>query len=87
MSNNSVEGSFSSDHSCSNCSPSDKVGIQIKTDNKDLILSGLPVQDEFAPNSICFGCGPSRCYDVTLGALGCSFGSGFACHSYTSARY
>jgi len=60
MSNNSVEGSFSSDHSCSNCSPSDKVEIQIKTDNRNLILNGLPVQDEFAPNSICFGCGPSN---------------------------
>jgi len=60
MSNNSVEGSFSSDRSCSNCSPSDKVEIQIKSDNKNLILNGLPVQDEFAPNSICFGCGPSN---------------------------
>ena len=60
MSDNSVEDSFSSDHSCSNCSPSDKVGIQIKTDNKNLVLSGLPVQDGFAPNSICFGCGPSN---------------------------
>lgn len=60
MSNNSVAGSFSSEHSCSNCSPSEKVEIQIKTDNKNLILTGLPVQDEFAPNSICFGCGPSN---------------------------
>ena len=60
MSDNSVEDSFSSDHSCSNCSPSDKVDMQIKTDNKNLVLKGLPVQDEFAPNSICFGCGPSN---------------------------
>ena len=60
MSDNSVEDSFSSDHSCSNCSPSDKVDIKIKTDNKNLVFSGLPVQDEFAPNSICFGCGPSN---------------------------
>ena len=60
MSDNSAEGSFSSDHSCSNCNPSDKVEIQIKTDNKNLILNGLPVQDEYAPNSICFGCGPSN---------------------------
>ena len=60
MSGNSVEGTFSSDNSCSDCSTSDKVDIQIKTDNKNPILTGLPVQDEFAPNSICFGCGPSN---------------------------
>ena len=58
MSDNSVEDSFSSDHSCSNCSPSNEVDIQIKTGNKNLVLSGPSVQDEFAPNSICFGCGP-----------------------------
>ena len=60
MSGNSVEGTFSSDNSCSDCSSSDKVDIQIKTDNKNPILTGLPVQDEFASNSICFGCGPSN---------------------------
>ena len=60
MSNHSVESSFSSDHSCSNCSPSDNSGIKIKPDSKSPILKGLPVQDEFAPNSICFGCGPSN---------------------------
>ena len=60
MSNHSVEGSFSSGNSCSTCSPSDKVDIQIKSDNKSQILNDLPVQDEFAPNSICFGCGPSN---------------------------
>ena len=60
MSNHSVEGSFSSGNSFSTCSPSDKVDIQIKSDNKSQILNDLPVQDEFAPNSICFGCGPSN---------------------------
>ena len=60
MSNHSVEGSFSSDNRCSTCSPSDKGDIQIKSDNKNQILTGLPVQDEFAPSSICFGCGPSN---------------------------
>ena len=60
MSDRSVEGSFISDHSCSNCSPSDNVDIETKTDHKNSALSGLPVQDEFAPNSICFGCGPSN---------------------------
>ena len=58
MSDHSVEGSFSSDHSCSNCSPADNLDIKIKPDSKNAILKGLPVQDEFAPNSICFGCGP-----------------------------
>ena len=60
MKDHSVEGSLSSGNGCSNCSPSDKVDIQIKSDNKSQILNGLPVQDEFAPNSICFGCGPSN---------------------------
>ena len=58
MSDPSVQDSFSSNSSCSTCRPSDKVDIQIKSDNKDSVLNGLPVQDEFAPNSICFGCGP-----------------------------
>ena len=60
MSNDSTDDSLDSSHNCSSCNPSNKDFIQIKSDSKDPVLSGLPVQDEFAPNSICFGCGPSN---------------------------
>ena len=62
MSENSGENSFTAQHSCSTCSAAIDKEIQIehKTTESDVILSGKPVQDEFASNSICFGCGPSN---------------------------
>ena len=71
MSDQPIEESFSSDHSCSNCSPTVKEDVEIKDDSKNLVLNGLSVQDEFAPNSICFGCGPSNkdVYSLSLIAL------------------
>ena len=62
MNENSGENSFTTQHSCSTCSTAIDKEIQIehKTTESDVILSEEPVQDEFASNSICFGCGPSN---------------------------
>ena len=62
MNENSGENSFTKQHSCSTCSTAIDKEIQIehKTTESDVILSGKSVQDEFASNSICFGCGPSN---------------------------
>ena len=62
MNKHSDKNSFNSDHHCSTCSPTVDKEIQIKykSTESDSTLSGKAVQDEFAPNSICFGCGPSN---------------------------
>ena len=60
MSDRSADDSSALSHNCSSCNPPNEELMQIKSDNKGQVLSGLPVQDEFGPNSICFGCGPSN---------------------------
>ena len=60
MNNHSHGEGFSADDGCSHCTTSKQEFIQIKSNVEASVSSGLSVQDKFAPNSICFGCGPSN---------------------------
>ena len=52
--------SLPSNQGCLNCGSTNNENTNIKPLKEESILSETPVQDEYAPNSICFGCGPSN---------------------------
>ena len=52
--------SLPSNQGCVNCGSTNNENTNIEPLKEESILSETPVQDEYAPNSICFGCGPSN---------------------------
>ena len=54
--------SFLSESSCSRCSSTENQisDVTLSSKDSDLVSDEISVQEKFAPNSICFGCGPAN---------------------------
>ena len=54
--------SFLSGSSCSSCNSTENQisDVTLSSKDSDLVFEEISVQEKFAPNSICFGCGPAN---------------------------